>query len=82
MARPISSIPNVLKEETNLRCQVVLDTSDSMRYPQSKGTGDPRLSKLEYGAYLAAALQYLMIGQRDAAGLTLFDENITFFAPG
>lgn len=63
------------EEETNLRCQVVLDVSDSMRYPQ---TG---MTKLEYGAYLAAALQYLMVGQRDAAGMTLFDEEIQFFAP-
>lgn len=63
------------EEETNLRCQVVLDISDSMRYPQ---TG---MSKLEYGAYLSAALQYLMIGQRDAAGMTLFDEKIQFYAP-
>ena len=63
------------EEETNLRCQVVLDVSDSMRYPE---TG---MSKLEYGAYLAASLQYLMIGQRDAAGLTLFDDEIRFYAP-
>lgn len=63
------------EEETNLRCQVILDVSDSMRYPQ----GNPeRISKLEYGAYLAAALHYLMIGQRDAAGLTLFEDKITF----
>lgn len=63
------------EEETNLRCQVVLDISDSMRYPE-KG-----ISKLEYGGYLAAALQYLMMGQRDAAGLTLFDDAIRFYAP-
>ncbi len=63
------------EEETNLRCQVVLDVSDSMRYPVDG------ISKLEYGAYLAAALQYLMISQRDAAGMTLFDENISFYAP-
>ncbi|WNJ17368.1 DUF58 domain-containing protein [Pontibacter sp. G13] len=63
------------EEETNLRCQVVLDISDSMRYPQQG------MTKLEYGAYLAAALQYLMIGQRDAAGMTLFDEEIQFYAP-
>lgn len=63
------------EEETNLRCQVVLDISDSMRYPLEG------LSKLEYGAYLAAALQYLMVGQRDAAGLTLFDEDIRYYAP-
>ncbi|MEM6805276.1 MAG: DUF58 domain-containing protein [Bacteroidota bacterium] len=63
------------EEETNLRCQVVLDVSDSMRYPR-KG-----LTKMEYGAYLSAALQYLMINQRDAAGMTLFDEEINFYAP-
>lgn len=63
------------EEETNLRCQVVLDISDSMRYPLDG------LSKLEYGAYLAASLQYLMIQQRDATGLTLFDEEMRFYAP-
>ncbi len=63
------------EEETNLRCQVVLDISDSMRYPE-KG-----ISKLEYGGFLAAALQYLMMNQRDAAGLTLFDDEIRFYAP-
>lgn len=63
------------EEETNLRCQVVLDVSDSMRYPQEG------ISKLEYGAYLAASLQYLMVGQRDAAGLTLFDDAVRFSAP-
>ncbi|MEM7040280.1 MAG: DUF58 domain-containing protein [Bacteroidota bacterium] len=63
------------EEETNLRCQVVLDISDSMRYPK---TG---ISKLEYGAYLSAALQYLMMAQRDATGLTLFDEDLHFYAP-
>ncbi len=63
------------EEETNLRCQVVLDISDSMRYPEEG------ISKLEYGGYLSAALQYLMMGQRDAAGLTLFDDDIRFYAP-
>ncbi len=64
------------EEETNLRCQVVMDISDSMRYPQKAD-----MTKLEYGAYLSAALLYLMIGQRDAAGMTLFDEQIQFYAP-
>ncbi len=63
------------EEETNLRCQVVLDISDSMRYPREG------ISKLEYGAYLTAALQYLMVMQRDATGLTLFDSDIHFYAP-
>ena len=66
------------EEETNLRCQVVLDISDSMRYPKND---KEVISKLEYGAYLTAALQYLMIAQRDATGLTLFDEDLHFYAP-
>jgi len=63
------------EEETNLRCHVVMDVSDSMRYPEQG------ISKLEYGAYLAAALQYLMVLQKDAAGLTLFDSEVRFSAP-
>ncbi|MCS7077614.1 MAG: DUF58 domain-containing protein [Bacteroidia bacterium] len=58
------------EEETNLRCQVVLDISNSMRYPPVEQ------NKLRYGAYLAASLMYLLTKQRDAVGLTLFDESI------
>lgn len=65
------------EEETNLRCQVILDVSDSMRYPQDKD----KITKLEFGAYLAASLHYLMIKQRDAAGLTLFDSEVSFYSP-
>ena len=65
------------EEETNLRHYVVLDTSTSMRYRHSAA-----LSKLEYGAYLAAALHYLMVKQRDATGLITFDESIhTLMSP-
>ncbi|MEX0599140.1 MAG: DUF58 domain-containing protein, partial [Rhodothermales bacterium] len=59
------------EEETNLRHYVVLDTSASMHY-----RADAALSKLEYGAYLAASLHYLMVKQRDATGLISFDERI------
>jgi len=59
------------EEETNLRHYVVLDTSSSMRYKHAE-----RLSKLEYGAYLASALHFLMVRQRDATGLIAFDERI------
>jgi len=63
------------EEETNLRCHVLLDVSDSMRYPQ---TG---MSKLEYGAYLAASLSYLMVRQKDAAGFALFDDAVRQYVP-
>jgi len=59
------------EEETNLRHYVVLDTSSSMRYRHAGA-----LSKLEYGSYLAAALHYLMVKQRDATGLIAFDERV------
>lgn len=59
------------EEETNLRHYVVLDTSWSMRYKHASS-----LSKLEYGAYLAAALHFLMVKQRDATGLIAFDEKV------
>jgi uncharacterized protein (DUF58 family) len=59
------------EEETNLRHYVVLDTSPSMHY-----RGEAELSKLEYGAYLAAGLHNLMLKQRDATGLIAFDESV------
>ncbi len=59
------------EEETNLRHYVVLDASPSMQYRYAAG-----LTKLEYGAYLAAALHFLMVKQRDATGLAAFDETV------
>ncbi len=58
------------EEETNLRCQVVLDASGSMAY------GDSTLSKFDYARQLAASLAYLLLAQRDAVGLTVFDDHV------
>ena len=63
------------EEETNLRTHLILDTSRSMSYTSNK------ISKLEYGSYLLAALSYLMISQQDAAGVVLFDEKIRSYIP-
>ena len=63
------------EEETNLRAHLILDTSKSMTYASGKVT------KLDYGSYLLAALSYLMISQQDAAGVVLFDEKIQSFIP-
>jgi len=63
------------EEETNLRAHLILDTSKSMDYTSGK------VSKLQYGSYLLAALSYLMIRQQDAAGVVLFDESIRSFIP-
>lgn len=60
------------EEETNLRCQIVIDTSSSMLFPK-----DAKTNKLNFSAYAAAALCELLKQQRDAFGLTLFDQTIT-----
>jgi uncharacterized protein (DUF58 family) len=64
------------EEETNLDCHLLLDVSGSMGYGSHHG-----MSKFEYGAVLAASLGYLMNRQRDAVGLTAFDENIVSMLP-
>ncbi|MFW5756506.1 MAG: DUF58 domain-containing protein [Tangfeifania sp.] len=65
------------EEETNLRCQLVIDTSSSMLFPYSKGKKKLQ-NKLAFSVYTAAALIYLMRKQRDAVGLTLFSDEIEF----
>jgi uncharacterized protein (DUF58 family) len=54
------------EEETELTAYLVVDASGSMAY---KGAG---LAKLEYAAYMAAALAYLLIRQQDRVGLYAF----------
>jgi uncharacterized protein (DUF58 family) len=61
--------------ETNLDCSILLDSSASMGY----GTG--ALTKLQYGSCLAAAIAWLVAGQRDAVGLTVFDEKVHLRIP-
>lgn len=59
------------EEETNLKCQIILDTSKSMDFK----SGD-NISKLNYSIILAASLSYMMIKQQDAVGLALYSEKI------
>lgn len=65
------------EEETNLRCQLVIDTSSSMLFPYYKGKKHLE-NKLAFSVYTAAALIYLLRKQRDAVGLTLFSDEIEF----
>lgn len=67
------------EEETNLRCRILLDTSASMRYPESKG--DDAHNKLTFSIYAAAAITEMMRRQRDAVGLTTFAETADFHSP-
>lgn len=63
------------EEETNLKSYLLVDASASMGY-SSYG-----ISKLHYASYLAGALAYMMIRQRDAVGLVTFDEKIRRYLP-
>lgn len=64
------------EEETNMRVQILLDTSGSMGYRH-----ESKISKLEYGSYLTAILSYLMTRQQDSVGLTTFDTKIGLDMP-
>lgn len=63
------------EEETNLRCQIVLDTSSSMYY------GSATISKINYAIVAAASIIEMMKKQRDAVGLHLFSEELTLSTP-
>ncbi len=64
------------EEETNLRCQIVIDASSSMYFPLAKKHTPDVMNKLNFSALSAAALMNLLMRQRDAYGLTIFDDNI------
>ncbi len=55
--------------ETNLRCCLLVDASESMAY------GSP-VSKFDYTRTLAASLAYLVVDHQDAAGLITFDSEV------
>ena len=63
------------EEETNLRCQIVIDTSSSMYFPE-KAKANSALNKLEFSSLAAASLMNLLKKQRDAFGLSLFNEKL------
>ncbi len=63
------------EEETNLKAYLLLDVSNSMNF------GTTGVTKFQYASYLAAALSYLMIQQRDAVGLATYDTALRAYLP-
>ncbi|MDP2324204.1 MAG: DUF58 domain-containing protein, partial [Gammaproteobacteria bacterium] len=76
----------LFEKETDLTATILLDTSASMAFGGTvnrPALPDCGLTKLEYGAYLTAALAYVLIKQGDKAGLVLFDQQIRHYSqPG
>jgi len=62
------------EEETNLRCQIVIDTSSSMYFP--KNIDGKTLNKLQFSCLAGASIMNLLMKQRDAYGLSLFDNTL------
>lgn len=59
------------EEETNLRCQIVIDSSSSMWFPENA----PK-NKLHFSIHATASLIELFKKQRDAVGISLISEQI------
>ncbi len=56
--------------ETNFTAHLLLDASRSMRFASGA------VSKLEYSKFMAAAMAYLIVSQRDSVGLGVFDDAL------
>jgi len=63
------------KEETNMRCTLLLDCSASMDYASGA------LAKFDYARMLAACLAMILHRQRDAIGLIAYHEQIVTYLP-
>ncbi len=63
------------EQETNYVAHILLDGSESMRY------GSGSLSKLQYGKVMAACLSYVILNQRDAVAVSVFDQAVKAFVP-
>ncbi len=64
------------EEETNLRCQIVIDSSSSMYFPEVNDKSPAYINKIRFAALAGASLMNLFLKQRDAFGLSLFDEEV------
>jgi len=58
------------EQETNFVAHLLLDGSESMKF------GSGKMTKLEYGKVMAACLAYLILLQRDAASVSVFDQKV------
>lgn len=63
------------EDETNLRCQLVVDHSRSMSF------GSGVMTKADYAATLAATLALFLMQQGDAVGMTTFGDGLAEHLP-
>ena len=63
------------EQETNFVAHILVDGSESMQY------GSGTVKKFDYARTMAACLSYLILLQRDAASLAIFDTAIRSYHP-
>lgn len=63
------------EDETNLRCHLLVDNSQSMSF------GSLGYTKADYAKTLAATFAYFLTTQRDAVGMIRFSEEVDEFIP-
>ena len=68
-------------DETNLRCHFILDNSSSMHYPKLKKQSLESFNKIGFSSLAIASLMLLLKKQRDAVGLSIYNENYQYYAP-
>ncbi|MBX2815145.1 MAG: DUF58 domain-containing protein [Saprospiraceae bacterium] len=68
------------EEETNLRCQIVMDVSSSMYLPELDADAK-KINKIKWSSLAAASLMHLLRKQRDAFGLSIFAEDVKIHTP-
>ena len=69
------------EEETNLRCQLVIDVSSSMYYPNFENPSLEKPNKLLFAIYSSAVMMNLLKRQRDAVGLSIFADKLDIHTP-
>ena len=69
------------EEETNLRCQLVIDSSSSMYYPNLESPSLEKPNKLLFAIYASAVMMNLLKKQRDAVGLSIYADKLEVHTP-
>lgn len=75
LARSDRTFIKKFEDETNLRCQLVVDHSRSMKF------GSGPMTKADYAATLAATLALFLMQQGDAVGVTTFGTKLQEHIP-
>lgn len=69
------------EEETNLRCQIIIDNSSSMHFPRKEQLPSGTYNKISFAVHAAASLMHLLKLQRDAVGLSIFSNQLELNTP-